>query len=79
MLSLILSGCSLKTTQTVTETEIVLITPPEYMLEQCTQTPVPKKGTNKDLVEYILSLQEDFNLCNKKLRLLREYYTNSCQ
>lgn len=59
------------------ETKTVLITPPEYMLKPCTKTPTPKKGTNKDLVEYTLNLQADFKLCNKKLRLLREYYKNN--
>lgn len=72
IVGLFLSGCA-------TKQEIVavpeLITPPHYLLADCTQTPATNVKTNIDLVKALQASRTDFDLCNSKMKALRNWYS----
>ena len=65
-----LGACSSKP---LTSREVVIVAPPEALLKNCPQTPVPNNGLNGDLLDLVLSQTSNLAECNRKNARLREW------
>ncbi len=70
-LMIFLSGCSQKP---LVKTEAYKLEPPSALLQPCHETAAPDgQITNRQLLEYAVSLRFDLRECQESKRLLREW------
>ena len=67
---LVLGACSNKP---LTSREVVIIAPPEALLKNCSETPIPNNGLNGDLLDLAVSQSSDLAECNRKNARLRQW------
>lgn len=72
LISLTAVGCAPSTKVVAPPPEIVK--PPVYLLEDCRETPVTSVKTNYDLVKALQNARLDLDLCNTKIKAIREWY-----
>ena len=67
---MMLGACSNKP---LTSREVVIIAPPEALLKNCSETPIPNNGLNGDLLDLAVSQSSDLAECNRKNARLRQW------
>lgn len=70
--SLLAVGCAPSTKVVASPPE--LVKPPIYLLEDCRETPANDIKTNYDLVRALQNARLDLDLCNTKIKAIREWY-----
>lgn len=70
LLLLMLGGCSAKP---LVRTELVIKLPPEALMQDCPETPIPASGSNGDLLDVAASLRLDLRECNRQNARLRQW------
>ena len=66
-----LTSCSEKP---LVKTETSLLMPPQALLQDCPQTPVPEFKNNGELFDYLLYVSLDLKECSQSKAKLREWY-----
>lgn len=68
---MLLAACS--SPKPVTRNELVIVSPPAYLLEECRKTTPAKLETNGNLLFFAMNLSDDIDACNEQIGLIRSY------
>ena len=67
----VLTGCS---ERPLVKLETLPLNPPQALLQDCPQTPIPEIRTNGELFAHLIQVSLDLQACAQSKQRLREWY-----